>query len=281
MSSVAPVTEPRGPLPVASMNTRPSRRAPRGPVVADPPLPADAAIDQLMPRSAQAYDLLRNAIVSLWLKPGEPVNEKAIGEQLGISRTPVREALMRLADEGLVRVYPQAGTFISPIDLEHVFEGQIVRDALEMAMIRRAVGRLTPAFAARLEAILAEQRRCSERDDHQGFYAADEEFHRTISQCAGSPRIWRIINNAKAQLDRVRRLNMPMPGQLDQIMREHQAIFDGLLSGRQARAARALKIHLDTVFDNVQLLMERHAEYFSTESLDRLKRRPARARRTG
>ena len=71
-----------------------------------------------------------------------------------------------------------------------------------------------------------------------------------------------------------------MPGQLDQIIREHQAIYDGLLSGKEAKAARALQIHLDTVFDAVQLLMERHAEYFSKESLDRLKRRPARRRRT-
>ena len=262
------------------MTARPlPRRHP--PAIVYLPLPADAAIDQRMSRSAQAYDLLRDAIVSLWLKPGEPVNEKAICEQLGVSRTPVREALMRLADEGLVQVYPQAGTFISPIDLEHVFEGQIVRDALEMAMIRRAAHRLTPAFAARLAAILDDQRRCSARNDHQAFYVADEEFHRTISQCAGSLRIWRIINSAKAQLDRVRRLNMPMPGQLDQIIREHQAIFDGLRSGKEAQAARALKIHLDTVFDAVQILMDRHAEYFSKESLDRLKRRPARNRQAG
>ena len=165
-----------------------SRSLPRRhpPTIADLPLPADAAIDQRMSRSVQAYDLLRDAIVSLWLKPGEPVNEKAICEQLGVSRTPVREALMRLADEGLVQVYPQAGTFISPIDLEHVFEGQIVRDALEMAMIRRAAHRLTPAFAARLAAILDDQRRCSARNDHQAFYVADEAFHRTISPCAGS-----------------------------------------------------------------------------------------------
>ena len=262
------------------MNPRPPTRH-HGPAIADLPLPAEATIDQRMPRSAQAYDLLRDAIVSLWLKPGEPVNEKAICEQLGVSRTPVREALMRLAEEGLVQVYPQAGTFISPIDLEHVYEGQIVRDALEMAMIRRAARRLTPAFVARLYAILDEQRRCCKRNDHQAFYVSDEEFHRTISQCAGSLRIWRIINSAKAQLDRVRRLNMPVPGQLDQIIREHQAILDGLRSGREAQAARALKIHLDTVFDAVQILTDRHAEYFSKESLARLKRRPApRARRS-
>src|SRR5260221_234029 len=135
------------------MNPRPPTRH-HGPAIADLPLPADATIDQRMPRSAQAYDLLRDAIVSLWLKPGEAVNEKAICEQLGGCR-------------------------------------------------------------------------------------------------------------------------MPVPGQLDQIIREHQAILDGLRSGREAQAARALKIHLDTVFVAVQILMDRHAEYFSKESLARLKRRPA------
>ena len=238
-------------------------------VAASTPLPIDAAIDQTMSRSAQTYALLRDAIVSLWLSPGEAINEKAICDQLGISRTPVREALTKLSEEGLVQIYPQSGTFVSPIDLEHVFEGQIVRDALETAMVRRATHRFTPEFEALFQTILDQQRSISARNDYQAFYASDEEFHRTISHCAGSPRIWRTINSAKAQLDRVRRLNMPVPGQLDQIIKEHQAIFDGLREGKVSLAAKAMKIHLNAVFETVQVLMERHEEYFTTASLAR------------
>jgi GntR family transcriptional regulator, rspAB operon transcriptional repressor len=230
-------------------------------------LPADVAIDQTLSRSAQAYALLRDAIVSLWLKPGEVINEKAICEQLGISRTPVREALTKLSEEGLVQIFPQSGTFVSPIELEQVFEGQIVRDALETAMVRRAVHRFTPEFDALFQNILDRQRSISAQNDYQAFYVSDEEFHRTISQCAGSLRIWRIINGAKAQLDRVRRLNMPVPGQLDQIITEHQAILDGLRTGKEALAAKAMKAHLNAVFEAVQVLMDQHAEYFSAASL--------------
>jgi DNA-binding GntR family transcriptional regulator len=229
-------------------------------------LPSSAAIDPRQSRSAQVYDLLRDAIVSLWLKPGECISEKAIAEQLGISRTPVREALMRLSDEGLVEIFPQSGTFVSPIKLQDVLEGQVVREALELAVVRRASTRCDEAFSVRFEGLLRRQRECARWNDYDGFHALDEEFHRTISECSGTPRVWRIIMNAKAQLDRVRRLGMRAPGQLQQIIRQHEAIFLGLKSGDKSKAVEALKVHLEAVFDSINALVEGHATYFTSDS---------------
>jgi GntR family transcriptional regulator, rspAB operon transcriptional repressor len=231
------------------------------------PLPRNAAVDQRSSLAGQVYDHLRGAIVSLWLKPGEIIVEKAVAEQLHISRTPVREALMRLSDEGLVEIFPHSGTFVSQIKLQDVFEGQLVRDSLEMAVVRRAADRFTPEYAQRFDELLKRQRNCATWQDFEGFYSLDEEFHRTISECAGTPRIWRIINSAKAQLDRVRRLGMRVPGQYEQIILEHQAIVAGLKARDESAASNALKYHLDEVFNAIRVLLDRNSEYFSPESL--------------
>src|SRR5882757_7697286 len=102
------------------------------------PLFLDRMLNPALPKTAQVYDMMRRAIVGLELRPGEPVNEKLICEQLGISRTPLREAILQLHAERLVEVWPNAGTHVSPIDLREVMDGQIVRESLEMKVVRLA-----------------------------------------------------------------------------------------------------------------------------------------------
>jgi len=227
-----------------------------------PPLPTGAAIADSRSRAEQVYDHLRQAIVSLWLKPGQALNENAVASQLRVSRTPVRDAVRRLATEGLVDVFPQSGTFVAPIRLADVEECQIVREALEMAVVRRAAARATRSEIRTLRRLLTDQEEvCADRD-FDAFYRADEQFHRTISDCAGTPRIWTIINSGKAQLDRVRRLAMPEPGQLARILREHGAIVDAIAANDVEAAAAALKFHLDTVHMAVQALIRHHGDAF-------------------
>ena len=229
------------------------------------PLPPSAAIDPRRSLSAQVYELAREAIVSLWLKPGQAVSEKEIASQLGVSRTPVREALMRLSDEGLIEVFRQSGTFVSPIKLHDVYEGQLVREALEIAVVRRATRKFDRRFESRFQALLARQRECAKWNDYDGFHALDEEFHRTISECSGTPRVWRIIINAKAQLDRVRRLGIRAPGQFQQILQQHESIVAGMKSGDEALAASALQEHLNAVFTSIRLLLDENSAYFLSE----------------
>jgi GntR family transcriptional regulator, rspAB operon transcriptional repressor len=228
-------------------------------------LPPSAAIDPRRSLSAQIYELAREAIVSLWLKPGQAVSEKEIASQLGVSRTPVREALMRLSDEGLIEVFRQSGTFVSPIKLHDVYEGQLVREALELAVVRQATKKFDQRMESRFEALLARQRECAKWNDYDGFHALDEEFHRTISECSGTPRVWRIIISAKAQLDRVRRLGIRAPGQFQQILQQHESIVAGMKSGDEALAASALQEHLNAVFTSIRLLLDEHSAYFLSE----------------
>ncbi len=205
------------------------------------PLPPSAAIDPRRSLSAQIYELAREAIVSLWLKPGQAISEKEIASQLGVSRTPVREALIRLSDEGLIEVFRQSGTFVSPIKLHDVYEGLLIREALETAAVRQATRKFDRGFERRFEALLARQRKSAKRGDYDGFHTLDEEFHRTISECGGTFRVWRPIISAKAQLDRVRRLGIRAPGQFQRILQQHESIVAGMKSGDEARAASALQ----------------------------------------
>lgn len=229
-----------------------------------------ATLDLGLPKTAQVYAILRRAIVSLALEPGSIINERAICDQLGISRTPLREAILQLQAENLVTVVPNSGTYVSRIDLQSVFDGQLVRDALEMKVVRLAADRMTPAFERALDFNLHQQRRIAQDGDHNAFYDLDEAFHAMICEHGASAYIWRIVNGAKAQLDRVRLLSFPIPSHLDVVLTEHTAIADGLRLRDPDAAAAAMKVHLDRVFTMIRRHIVERRDYFAANAAEML-----------
>lgn len=227
-------------------------------------------IDSSQPKTGQVYEALRRAIIVLALPPGSLVNERVICDQLSISRTPLREALLRLSNEHLVTVVPNSGTYVSKIDLQTVFDGQLVRDALEMKVVRLAAQRMTPVFERQLDFNMHQQRRLAALRDYDEFYELDEAFHSMICEFGASPRIWRIVNEAKAQLDRVRRLAFPAPNHLDIVLGEHMAIVDGLKMRDPDAAAAGMKVHLDRVFLTIRRLMIEQRDYFASDASELL-----------
>lgn len=225
-------------------------------------------MDATLPKGAQVYDVLRRAIIMLAMPPGSIVNEKQICVQLSISKTPLREALLRLSAEHLVSVVPNSGTYISKIDLQTVFDGQLVRDALEMKVVQLAANRMTPVFERRLDFNMHQQRRMAAECDYDSFYELDEEFHSMICEFGASLRIWRIVNEAKAQLDRVRRLAFPGVNHLDIVLAEHSLIVDGLKSRDPEAAAAGMKVHLDRVFLSIRRLIIEQRDYFAADASD-------------
>jgi DNA-binding GntR family transcriptional regulator len=219
-------------------------------------------------KSAQVYGLIRQAIIQLALPPGAAINERAICERLGISRTPLREAVLQLTAENLVTVIPDTATRVAPIHLQDVFDGQMVRDALEMRVVRLAAGRMSPDFEQRFDVNVERQTTLAASRDFDGFYELDEEFHRLISECGASIKVWRIINGAKAQLDRVRRLVFPVNNHLDVVLAEHLGILDGLRRRDEDVAAAAMQAHLNRVFDTIKILIAQKREYFSSNSAE-------------
>jgi GntR family transcriptional regulator, rspAB operon transcriptional repressor len=216
---------------------------------------------------AQAHAILREAIVSLRLPPGHPVSENELAAQLGVSRTPVREAIIRLAGEGLVEVYPQRGSAVSRISQREVREAQFIREALERATLANAAERLDAGGASQLDAILAEQRAAHTTGDVARFLAADDALHRSLTEVGGHHQVWPVIHSAKGHLDRVRWLSLPTPAMIEQLIVEHSAIVAALGRGDLASADRQLTAHLRRVLEQLPRLAAEHPELFLTGEL--------------
>jgi DNA-binding GntR family transcriptional regulator len=211
--------------------------------------------------SDQAYTALRGQIVSGALVPGAQLAEAEIAASLGISRTPLREALLRLADEGLMTIYPQAGSFVAPISLEAMAEAQFVREHLECAVIRELAERIDGAGVAALWRIIDEQQAACGAQQAERFYERDEALHAAFAEGVGRLGVWRIIQQGKVHLDRVRVLSLPVADHMPRLIRQHRAIVEAVAAHDPAAAEAALRQHLREVFATVeQLGLARPAE---------------------
>ena len=139
----------------------------------------------------------------------------------GISRTPVREALIQLADDGLVEIYPQAGTRVSRISVHGVMEAQFIREALECAALRRAMERVTDADVLRLDENIERQRAAYAAKDFDTFYILDEALHQALVERSGFPGVWRVAQRAKVHLNRARRLSLPTVSMIGELIEQH------------------------------------------------------------
>src|SRR5258708_34771902 len=175
--------------------------------------------------SAKIYADLRAELVSLQRRPGEPISEAEIGLSYGVSRTPVREAILKLSDDGLVEIFPQSGIFVSRIPLAALPEAIIIRKALEEPTTRLAAARATSSQILALHSILQRQREASTARDRDTFHRADEMFHATIAEVAGYPGIWTLILQVKEHVDRYRRLTLPQQGRIPRVIVEHEALL--------------------------------------------------------
>ena len=197
--------------------------------------------------AARIYRDLRGEIVSLARRPGDTLVEAEIARAYGVSRTPAREAILKLADEGLVDIFPQSGTFVSPIPIDDIPEAIEMRRVLEEAVVRAAAPRASVAGVMRLRDELARQTACETNADHAGFHASDERFHQLLSEIAGRTRFWQAVLQTKTQVDRFRRLTLPASGRMGSVVAEHGAIVDAVAAGDADRAADAMSRHLDAL----------------------------------
>jgi DNA-binding GntR family transcriptional regulator len=241
----------------------------------EPALPVTKRKDPASPRSAgratpvrgrpaadQVYASLRDDIVTMRVAPGQPLNEKRLALAHGVSRTPVREALLRLAGEQLVDIFPQSGTFVGRIPITALPEAILVRKALEDLTVREAAKNVTPARLDALRASIAEQQALADRDDRERFHEADEAFHAAVAEAAGHPAVWRLVLQVKVQVDRYRRLTLPMAGRMDRIVAEHAAVVDAIAAHDSAQAAAAIAKHLNGLSDSIGDIRDLNPDFF-------------------
>ena len=214
-----------------------------------------------------AYAWLRDEILSGRLLPGRTLSENEIALQLGVSRTPVREAIIRLERELLVTVRPQVGTTVAPIDVDAVSDGQFVREAIECSTVALAARRVRPADARELRGQLKEQARVAARGNHAAFVPLDDRMHQKLAMMAGRPNVWRAVEDVKAQLDRVRFLSLEDPAWLATIHRQHEEIVEHVLAGDSSSAVKAMSRHLRAVFQSIETIARTSPEYFRSAAV--------------
>ncbi len=210
----------------------------------------------------KTYGSLKQAILSLQLKPGEVLRKPEICEQLGVSRSPVAEALARLAVEGLVDVVPQAGTFVARFSIEEIREGAFLREALELA----AVEMLTPVISSDQLIQLRRNIRIQEAlvadGDFPGFYQMDRKMHELMLSFTGFKRLPQMAQTSWVHVDRARQLILPQPGRIQATLEEHRAILDALEKRDVDAARQATRYHLRQLVAVLEPLMRSRPELF-------------------
>lgn len=210
----------------------------------------------------RVYASIRDAIVSTEFHPGQRLSETDLAQRLGVSRTPIREALVRLRDDRLVEIVPQLGTYVARISHTALADAQFVRESLECAAVRIAAERAGSEDLAALQAIVESQREAFRAADVARFYVFDDELHRALSELSGHGIAWSLAQRASGHLNRIRRLSMTMPAYIDEMISEHVLVIDAVAAGEPEEAETALRAHLQMVVSSLPDIERSHPEYF-------------------
>jgi len=211
----------------------------------------------------QVFRTLRSAIVTMQLTPATALSEQDIAGRLKVSRQPVREAFIKLSEIGLVRVLPQRGTFVVKISAKAVTDARFVREAVECAIARRASEGIDAAAMEDLREILAQQRKAARNPEE--FFVLDEAFHRGLAHAAECAYAWKVIEEAKAQMDRVRFLSLPDATPIGHLIKQHEAILDQIAAGRGSAAEQAMRDHLREILKSLPRLARAFPDMFEGE----------------
>lgn len=231
---------------------------------------AQWSIEQGAPVGPQLYRILRERIIRNDLLPGMRISESEIASDFSVSRQPVREAFIKLAEEGLLEVRPQRGTIVRKIATAEVMDARFVREAIEADIVKLLAQSADKALARELKAQLAAQREAAGKDPI-GFIQLDERFHRTLAEAAEKSYAWSVVESLKAQMDRVRHLTMrkfPM----DRLVEQHTAIANAIAEGDASKAEAAMRRHLRAILDDLPAIVQERPEFFDDVSNNKIAR---------
>lgn len=213
----------------------------------------------------RTYHSLRAAILDLSFAPGQAMRKSEICARLGVSRSPVSEAIARLAAEGLVRVVPQAGTFVSLFSMSEIREGAFLREAIESAAAEFLAAQIADAQLIELRRNLKLQETMVADGDHAGFYGLDRDFHALILGATGFRKLQFVAETAWVHVDRARQQVAPMEGRVTETLDEHRAIHDALAARDPEAAREAMRYHLRQLLAYIEPLEKERPELFDPD----------------
>ncbi len=186
----------------------------------------DYPVEKPLTLRERIVDFIKDAVVSGRLKPGERVPEQEIAENLGISRTPIREAFRQLESEGFISVTPRKGAVVSPITDKDVTEFYAIKSLLEGFAASIACAKLTIKDIKKLESLNSQMDRCAEKDDVKGFFRLDNQFHDTFLKACGNEKLCVLVHNLVQQFERFRITALSVPGRMKDSVRQHREIIE-------------------------------------------------------
>jgi DNA-binding GntR family transcriptional regulator len=208
-------------------------------------MPKFAALKQPESLAKMAYEAIRKSILSGQWKIGELYNEKAIAADLGISRTPVREALLELASQDLIIFLPRRGLMVNRFtrrDVDEIFE---LRKAIELAAVEKVTVAAPPFDLFEIEDALLSQRKAVKQKDYFAFMEADRLFHTSFSELTSNRRLIAILDNIRDMIHVMGAKALALEGRAVEVIKEHQTILEAVKKGNLAEARRAMAYHLD------------------------------------
>ncbi|AVS89255.1 GntR family transcriptional regulator [Paracidovorax avenae] len=214
----------------------------------------------------QIFEALRELIIAVELVPGTVLPRAEIAEHYGVSQTPVRDAMIKLGEEGLVEIYPQHATIVSQIDVESARQAHFLRRALEIEIVREIAARPREAvepLLRKLRVHIASQRLAASPDSYADFIEADRAFHRELYEAAGAAGLWALVRQRSGHIDRLRRLHLPAEGKTERVIRDHSGIVAAIELGQPEAAAEAMRTHLAGTLGIVEEIRAQHPTYLT------------------
>ncbi|EHJ4092176.1 GntR family transcriptional regulator [Escherichia fergusonii] len=225
----------------------------------------ETQLNPTQPVNQQIYRILRRDIVHCLIPPGTPLSEKEVSIRFNVSRQPVREAFIKLAENGLIQIRPQRGSYVTKISLSQVLNGCFVRQAIECAVARRAASMITEGQCYQLEQNLQLQRIAIERKQLNDFFDLDDDFHQKLATIANCQLAWDTVENIKATIDRVRYMSLDHVSPPDMLLRQHLDIFTALQNRDGDAVEKAMTIHLQEIGESVRLIRQENSDWFSED----------------
>lgn len=210
----------------------------------------------------QIYNILRQDIVRCEIKPGTLLSEKEVSERFQVSRQPVRDAFIKLAENGLIQIRPQRGSYVCKISLSRVKELSFVRQTIESEITRSATLLATAQQIGELEENLARQKSCIPQANMPEFFNIDDDFHKLLSEIAQCSLAWEIIDSNKATVDRVRHLLLSSITPPEILVTQHATIVEMIKGKNSEEAASAMKKHLNEINESVRRIYQTHQHWF-------------------
>ncbi|ADL68504.1 transcriptional regulator, GntR family [Thermoanaerobacterium thermosaccharolyticum DSM 571] len=208
------------------------------------------------------YRMIRKNIIDINLKPGEVISENDIANAFETSRTPIREAFTRLANEELIEIYPQKGTFVSLIDIKRAQEAKFMRVNLEKEIVRQACREFPDDILFQLEANINQQEFCVMKENYITIFDLDNEMHELIYRGCKMDRIWSAIRFISGDYDRIRTLRLSSDTDWNAIIDDHKQLIKAIKDKDEERGLKIISDHLTMIDRDVILLKEKYPEYF-------------------